>query len=276
MQDLTIGFIGGGNMARALVGGLIAAGVPARNVWVSDPVEEQRATLAAQYNIHTTTDNTAVADQSDVLVLAVKPQQMRAAATAIALAVARRRPLVVSIAAGIRMDDLARWLDTPQLAIVRAMPNTPALVQSGASGLCANAWTDDEGRTIAEHILRAVGLVQWVPEESMMDAVTALSGSGPAYFLLVMEALHQAGVAMGLPSEQARLLTLQTAFGTARLALESEADAAELRRRVTSPGGTTEQAIKVLQEGQLEALFERALLAAQKRGASLAAQYGEG
>ncbi|MEK6750042.1 MAG: pyrroline-5-carboxylate reductase [Pseudomonadota bacterium] len=274
MLDLTIGFIGGGNMARALVGGLIAAGVPARNVWVSDPAEEQRAGLAARFNVHTTPDNTVVAEQAGVLVLAIKPQHMRTVTQDIAAAVARRLPLVISIAAGIRIDDLARWLNTPQLAIVRAMPNTPALVQSSASGLCANAWVDNHGRDTAESILRAVGVVQWIPNEAMMDAVTALSGSGPAYFLLVIEAMHQAGIAMGLPSEQARLLTLQTALGTARLALESDVDAAELRRRVTSPGGTTEQAIKVLQEGRLEALFARALSAAQQRGATLATQYG--
>lgn len=274
MQNLSIGFIGGGNMARALIGGLVASGVPARNLWVSDPADVQRESLAAQYNVHTTPDNAVLADQCDVLVLAIKPQQMRAAATGIAAAIGQRRPLIISVAAGIRASDLERWFNVEGLPVVRAMPNTPALVQSGATGMFANAHVDEEKRATAETILRAAGMVQWIASEALMDAVTALSGSGPAYFLLVMEAMQQAGVAMGLSSETARLLTLQTAFGTARLALESDADAAELRRRVTSPGGTTEQAIKVLQQGQLENLFERALYAAQQRGAELANQYG--
>ncbi len=184
-----------------------------------------------------------------------------------------QQPLVISIAAGIRTPDLARWLGA-DTAIVRAMPNTPALVQSGATGLFANAHVRDQQRDLAETILRAVGLTLWVEQEDQLDLVTALSGSGPAYFFLVMEALQEAASKLGLPAETARLLALQTAFGASRMALESDEDAAALRQRVTSPGGTTEQALRVLEEGGLRNLMEQALTAAARRSRELADQFG--
>ena len=208
------------------------------------------------------------------MVLAVKPQVLQDVAGDLSAALAQQRPLVISIAAGIREATLRSWLGE-NTAIVRAMPNTPALVQSGATALYANTRVTEQQRSLAESILRAVGLVIWVEDEDLMDAVTALSGSGPAYFFLFMEAMQAAGMELGLPADTARLLTLQTAFGAARMALESPEDAGTLRRHVTSPGGTTEAAINILQQGELQELVRRALQGAAERSKELAGEFGK-
>jgi pyrroline-5-carboxylate reductase len=214
-----------------------------------------------------------VAETSDLVVLAVKPQVMPEVARELADIVRSKQPLVISIAAGIRSADLHRWLGG-QCALVRCMPNTPALIQSGATALFAGPAVTDSQRDLAETILRAVGLVLWIDDENLMDAVTALSGSGPAYLMLVIEALQDAGRTLGLPAETARLLALQTAFGAAKMALESNEDVATLRQRVTSPGGTTEKALAVLEDGGLRTLFNDALYAARDRSRELAEQFG--
>jgi pyrroline-5-carboxylate reductase len=275
MKDANIGFIGGGNMARSLIGGLVADGVTPQRLWVAEPDAERRADLAAQFGVNITADNAMLATAVDALVLAVKPQQMQAVCGDIGPLVQQRRPLVISIAAGLRLEALQRWLGG-ELALVRTMPNTPALVQSGATALFATPQVNNVQRELAEGIMRAVGLTLWLDDETQMDAVTALSGSGPAYFFLVMEAMQQAGVQLGLTADMARLLTLQTAFGAAKMALESREDAAVLRRQVTSPGGTTERAIGILQQGGLEALFAQALGGARDRSQELAALLGGG
>jgi pyrroline-5-carboxylate reductase len=269
----TIGFIGGGNMARSLIGGLVRAGYPADSLSVADPNESIRTALTADFGVHASNNNQRIADQCDVVVLAVKPQVLKDVASAIRIG--QRQPqLFLTVAAGIRTASLANWLgaDTP---IVRAMPNTPALVQSGATGLFANSHVSSDQRDLAESIMRAAGLVQWVEDEALMDAVTALSGSGPAYLFLVMEAMEKAGQALGLPADTARLLTVQTAFGAAKLALEIEEDPAVLRENVTSPGGTTERAIQVLRDEGLEDLFGKALRAARDRAQELADELGK-
>lgn len=273
MDTLSIGFIGGGNMARSLIGGMLAAGHPASRICVADPDPATRERLQQEAGIETHADNQAVVDHCDVVVLAVKPQVLKTVATALEPA---RRPgqLFLTVAAGIRTDSLARWLGS-ETPIVRAMPNTPALVQAGASALYATPRVSGAQREAAESILRAVGVVQWVDDEDLMDVVTALSGSGPAYLFLVMEAMERAAVDLGLPQETARLLTVQTAFGAAKLALEIEEDPAVLRENVTSPGGTTEAALRALREGGLEALFAKAITAARDRAVELAAQLGE-
>jgi pyrroline-5-carboxylate reductase len=270
MNNQRIVFIGGGNMARSLIGGLIADGYDPGLIQAADPSVEQRERLAQDFGIRTADDNTDAAAQAEIVVLAVKPQVMREVASALADTVRDRRPLVMSIAAGIREPALTRWLggDVP---VVRCMPNTPSLVQAGATGLYANPQVSDAQQQAAETVMRAVGLTVWVEDETSLDAVTALSGSGPAYFFLVMEALENAGAELGLSREQARLLSLQTAFGAAKMALESDEDAATLRRRVTSPGGTTERAIGILQQGGLEALFLQALTGARDRCGELSA-----
>lgn len=273
-MSVKIGFIGGGNMARSLIGGLLAGGTPPDDILVAEPDPQQRDDIERGFAVRTSPSNDDVARQVDVVLLAVKPQIMRQVTGALADALDQRRHLVISIAAGIRLAHLERWLG-PGIPLVRAMPNMPALVKSGATALVANRLATSRQRSEAESILRAVGLTLWLNDESLMDAVTALSGSGPAYFFLIMEALERAGEELGLPAETARLLTLQTAFGAARMALETTTDSAVLRRRVTSPGGTTERALAVLQESHIEQVFARALKAAHERSRELADMLGE-
>ena len=268
MNDATLTFIGGGNMAASLIGGLVADGWDPARIRVADSDSGQRERMAARFQVTTTPDNAAAVSGSDAVVLAVKPQVTGAVAQSIAAAVAQQQPLIISIAAGIRATTLRDWLGE-NTAIVRAMPNTPALGQSGATGLYATAAASEQQRSLAESILRAVGLVVWVEDEALMDTVTALSGSGPAYFFLLMEALQAAGEEHGLSAESAHLLAVQTAFGAARMALESSEDPATLRRHVTSPGGTTERAIQSFQADGLEALVRKALKAAADRSSDL-------
>lgn len=273
MTDTTLAFIGAGNMTGSLVGGLIADGWKPARIHVADPDPQQTKRLAQRFSVATTASNPEAINNADAVVLAVKPQIIKSVARELAPIIAQRHPLVISIAAGIRETSLRNWLGQ-EAAIVRAMPNTPALVQSGATALYANPLVSNEQRNLAESLLRAVGLVIWVDDEAMMDTVTALSGSGPAYFFLLMEALTSAGKRLGLPEDTARLLTLQTAFGAAKMALESSDDAAQLRHRVTSPGGTTERAISELQKSNLEGIVLQALQAATERSRELAIEFG--
>lgn len=275
MKETTLAFIGGGNMARSLIGGLIADGWNPAKIRVADADPAQRERLGKAFAIPVHAENARAVTGAEVVVLAVKPQVTATVARELAQLIATQRSLVVSIAAGIRESALRSWLGEGT-AIVRSMPNTPALVQSGAAALYANSAVSAAQRSVAESVLRAVGLALWIDDETQMDAVTALSGSGPAYFFLLMEALEDAGCALGLPRETARLLTLQTAFGAAKMALESSEEAAALRQRVTSPGGTTESALGVLQEGGFAGIVGRALQAAAARSAQLADEFGAG
>ena len=274
MKKARVTFIGGGNMADSLIGGLIKDGFSAEAITVSDPNKEKRQELSAKYSLNVTDVNQEAVVGSDVVVLAVKPQMIRGVALGIADAVAGAAPLVISIAAGIQVDALAYWLGK-DTAIVRTMPNTPALVGSGATALYANERVSSGQHDLAESIMRAVGLAIWIDDEDDMDAVTALSGSGPAYLFLVMEAMEAAGRDLGLSAESARLLTLQTALGAARIAMESDEDIANLRVRVTSPGGTTERALRILNEGDLKGLFNKALHGAHDRARELSALLNE-
>ncbi len=274
MKQPTIAFIGGGNMAASLIGGLLADGWPARHIRVADPDPAQLERLGCQNpQVVLTQDNGQAVQGADIVLFAVKPQVLRAAIQDLAAELKAASPLIISIAAGVRCRDISRWLGGG-LAVVRCMPNTPALVRSGATGLYAGAGVTEAQREQAESILRAVGLTLWFDDEAQLDAVTAVSGSGPAYFLLVMEAIEAAGVRLGLPREAARLLTLQTAFGTAKLALESPEDTATLRRRVTSKGGTTERALEQLEAGHIMTLFDQALRAAAARSRELEDELG--
>jgi len=275
MSNYSIGFIGGGNMAASIIGGLINDGFPATNISVAEPNDDARSQLAASFGIRTEIDNTIIANDVDVLLLAVKPQVMKNVTQHIASVVQAKQPLIISIAAGIRSDDLSNWLGG-NVAVVRSMPNTPALVQSGAAGLFANANVSSSQKEQAESILRAVGITVWLENEQLIDAVTALSGSGPAYIFYVIEAMENAGMELGLKANIARRLAVQTAFGAAKLALESADDPALLRQKVTSPGGTTERALDELRNGDLEGLFMKALQAANDRAAELADQLANG
>lgn len=266
----TIAFIGAGNMARSLIVGLLQdqANVILR---VADPDEHQLDAIRKHWpEVTTTTDNVEAMQGAHVVVLAVKPQIMREVTENLANAAQLSRPLFVSIAAGIREEALNRWLGGNQ-AIVRCMPNTPALVQAGATGLYANPQVSDLQRSAAESLLRAVGITVWFNDENQLDAVTAISGSGPAYFFLVMEAMQTAAEQLGLRPEEAHLLIVQTALGAAKLALESDELPGELRQKVTSKGGTTEAALNVLTVGGLHDLFAQALQAAANRSRELAA-----
>lgn len=273
MDQAMIGFIGAGNMGRSLAGGLLKSGWDRQKLVLADPVPEQRQVVGNLLGLTVYANNNEVADRADVLVLATKPQQMRAVCKGLAPAVQRRKPLIVSIAAGIRINNIEDWLGG-NLPIVRVMPNTPALVNSGASGLFANPRASDRQRELAESILRTVGVTIWLSSEDQLDAVTGVSGSGPAYFFLAMEALEQAAVEQGLDAATARLLAVETAFGAAKMALESGTDPAELRRNVTSPGGTTERAITEFQDGGFERLFKQAVAAATARSRELADMLG--
>lgn len=273
MKDINIAFIGGGNMARSLIGGLLDDGFPAQYIWVADPNGSALRFLHEHFTVNTTHDNTEAARHAKVVILAVKPQIAKTVVHDLAPVIKNGRPLVISVAAGIRESDLRSWL-VEDIAIVRTMPNTPALVRSGATALFANNAVNKEQKNLAESIMRAVGMTLWVDDEELMDAVTALSGSGPAYLFLIMEAIENAGEHLGLSRETSRLLTLQTAFGAAKMALESTEDLAELRKRVTSPGGTTESAIQILQKHRLESVFDEALRAAHQRSIELAKIFG--
>ncbi|MDN3234461.1 MULTISPECIES: pyrroline-5-carboxylate reductase [unclassified Pseudomonas] len=272
MSDTRIAFIGAGNMAASLIGGLLAQGLLASCITASNPDAAQRSALESDHGIQTFTSNLEAAQQADVIVLSVKPQVMKSVCEELSSALTGTQ-LIVSVAAGITCASLTQWLG--ERALVRCMPNTPALLRQGASGLYANEHVSSTQRDQAEQLLSAVGLTVWVEDEKQLDAVTAVSGSGPAYFFLMMEAMTQAGEALGLDRETSARLTLQTALGAAQMALNSEASPAELRRRVTSPGGTTEQAIKTFQEGGFEALVQQALSAAARRSAELAEELGK-
>ncbi|MCG3201948.1 MAG: Pyrroline-5-carboxylate reductase [Gammaproteobacteria bacterium] len=273
MNPANIAFIGCGNMGRCLLGGLLKDGYPATQLRAADADALQRDRVSAETGVRTSADNLEAVHDADIVVLAVKPQQVRAVALPLSAALASRRPLIVSIAAGIRIADLRRWIG--ELPIVRAMPNTPALLGCGAAGLYAGEGVSDEEREQAEGILRAVGLAVWIESEALMDAVTAVSGSGPAYFFALMEWMENAGAQLGLSREQARLLTLQTALGASRMAIESSLDPASLRKQVTSPGGTTERALAIMNENDMGGIVERALAGARQRAAEMAAAFGD-
>ncbi len=261
-------------MASSLISGLIASGHSPSQIWVSDVNQDTLQNLAATLNVNVSVNNDAVINEVDVVVLAVKPQILRAVAETSAALLQAKQALVVSIAAGISQASLSRWIGE-KVAIVRCMPNTPALVLTGATALHANSNVSDEQRDLAENILRAVGISLWVADESELDIVTAVSGSGPAYYFLLMESMEKAAVEMGLSKETARLLIQQTALGAAKIALESNESPEQLRNRVTSPGGTTQRAIETFERGDFSLLVSKALNAAKERSIEMSKQLGE-
>ncbi|MDO9422600.1 MAG: pyrroline-5-carboxylate reductase [Methylobacter sp.] len=271
MKIHKIGFIGGGNMASSLISGLIASGHTPEQIWVSDINPDTLTALAKQLHINTSVNNDDIINAVDVVVLAVKPQTLSAVAQSIATQIQQRKSLVVSIAAGINQNSLSRWLGA-DTAIVRCMPNTPALVLTGATALHANDKVTAEQRDLAENILRSVGIALWVEDEAELDAVTAVSGSGPAYYFLLMEAMEKAALELGLSEQTARLLVQQTALGAAKIALESAESPEQLRKRVSSPGGTTQQAIETFEQGGFTELVSKALHAARDRSIEMSKQ----
>jgi pyrroline-5-carboxylate reductase len=267
-----IAFIGAGNMAKAIIGGLLAKGFDARNIIAAGPRHETLEQVQGEFPVAITTDNNHAVAQADVVVLAVKPQLLKDVALALRDSLAHK-PLIISVAAGITTASIASWVGEQQ-AIVRCMPNTPAQLRAGASGLFANANVSDAQKVLANEILGAVGIVQWLADEQLINSVTAVSGSGPAYFFLMMESMIDAAVQLGLTKACATELTVQTALGAAMLAQESDVDVAELRRRVTSPKGTTEQAILSFEEDQLRASVLKAMTACSNRAVELSELLG--
>ena len=263
-------FIGGGNMAQALIGGLISRGLPSTRITVSDPVEQVRH-LLAEKDLVVTENNASAIREADVVVLAVKPQVL--ANVLKPLNGLFDGKLIISIVAGAEIATIAALVGSDR--IVRVMPNTPALVQTGAHGLYATEAVDKEDRDLASQVLAATGLTLWVGEEAQIDAVTAVSGSGPAYFFYMMESMIRAGKNLGLDEKVATALTLQTALGAAQMAITSSNTPAELRKNVTSPNGTTQAALEVFDRAQISQNIQAALAAAQKRSQELAQELSE-
>ena len=266
----TVAFIGGGNMARSLIGGLVARGRSVDAIRVAEPVAALRDALKQDFGVACAEHAADAAEGADVWVLAVKPQVMREVCAALLPLAQAHRPVVVSIAAGITTEQLDRWLGGG-LPVVRAMPNTPALLGAGITGLFANARTSEAQRADADALLEAVGPTVWIDDETRMDAVTAVSGSGPAYVFLLAEAMQAAGIAQGLSPEAARALVQQTLLGAATMLVRQDEPADVLRKRVTSPGGTTQAAIETFEAGGFRELVGRAIQAATERGRQLSA-----
>jgi pyrroline-5-carboxylate reductase len=265
-----IAFIGGGNMASAIIGGLIAQGLPAERITVVEPFEAARDALRSQFGIEAHPSATDTLQAAELVVWAVKPQTFKEAAAAVSPFT--RQALHLSVAAGITTDSIAQWLGTGR--VVRAMPNTPALVGKGMTGLYARADVDTTGRALVEGVMSSTGQFVWVAQEDQLDAVTALSGSGPAYVFLFLEAMTQAGVDMGLPQAQAYQLAVATFQGASELAARSDEPASVLRERVTSKGGTTYAAITHMQATQVPEHFVQAMRHAETRAKELAAEFG--
>ena len=264
---MQIAFIGGGNMASAIIGGLLRQGFAPGQIDVVEPWAEARERLQKDYGVVAQAEAGAFLAAADMVVWAVKPQTFKEAATQVRAH--NTGALHLSVAAGIRSDSIAQWLGTER--IIRTMPNTPALLGAGVTGLYASARVDTAGRDFADRLLSAAGKTVWLADEAQMDAVTAVSGSGPAYVFLLAEAMVDAGITEGLAADAARRLALQTVLGAARMLTESDVDAAELRRRVTSPNGTTQAAIEMLEAGGFRGLVKAAIHAARRRGQELSA-----
>lgn len=264
-DNLKISFIGGGNMARALISGLLQQGFAASHINVIESDAGKRASLKNDFGINVTEQLPSVT-HSDIIVLAVKPQQLRD--VSIFLGSLLKQQLLISIAAGVRLHDLARWLGGYQ-AIVRVMPNTPAQIQLGVSALFASPAVSESQRQQADHLLKAVGQTLWLDDENQMDAVTAISGSGPAYVFYLIEAMQEAAVSLGFSIEQAKMLSLQTFAGASQLAIKSEVDIVDLRHQVTSKGGTTERAIQSMQAADIKRIIVEAANAAAHRSKEL-------
>ncbi|PSD37857.1 pyrroline-5-carboxylate reductase [Acinetobacter radioresistens] len=268
--NCNICFIGGGNMAQALIGGLLARGLPATRITVADPVEQIRS-LLQEKDIHVTEDNVAAIHDADVVVLAVKPQVLAKVLQPLKGLFAGK--LLISIVAGAQIATIAELVESDQ--VVRIMPNTPALVQTGAHGLYASPAVQQMDRDLASQILASTGLTLWVNTEEQIDAVTAVSGSGPAYFFYMMESMIQAGKNLGLDEKVATALTLQTALGAAQMAITSSSSPSELRKNVTSPNGTTQAALEMFDRAQISQNIQAALAAAKKRSQELAQELSE-
>jgi pyrroline-5-carboxylate reductase len=273
-MNITAAFVGGGHMGGALIRGLISRGMSPQKISVGEALQPRRIALADELGVHVTADNREAVSGADVVVLAVKPQDMAGTAQALSDVFAQRQPLVLSIAAGIRVADVMSWCG-PGVAVVRAMPNRPALIGAGATAMYSHPSLSEAHRSLAAQVLGAVGITVWVPDEDALDVVTALSGSGPAYFFLLAELMTDAAVKLGLEPASAQELAIQTLFGSGRMARDSDGDLARLRAEVTSKGGTTEAAVRSFEAANLRGIVAAALSAATERGREMAQVFGE-
>jgi pyrroline-5-carboxylate reductase len=264
MSEATVGFLGAGNLTRALIAGLLSNQFDPKKIWAADPDREKLQNLQRQFNIQASQHNLQVLEHADIILLAVKPVHLHELCTEIRSQVLQRQPLLISVAAGATISLLQKWLGSYQ-TIMRVMPNTPAMVGAGATGLYANLEVSSEQKNIAEAIFRAVGITVWAENENQLDLICAVSGCGPGYTFLMMEAIQEAAQRGGISEKSARLLTAQTFLGAARLALESELPLSELRRQVTSLKGATETAVTILEEAHLRDLLIEAITGAQTR-----------
>lgn len=275
MSNKNVGFIGGGNMTLAIAGGLSASGFPASNIAISEPSAEQRDRLAERLpGVTIISDNATTAQHADCVVLATKPQVLADVCGDLAASMQEHKPLIISIAAGVRSGDIESWLGG-NLAVVRVMPNQPAFLGLGISALFANEHCSSADRDLATTVMAAVGKVVQVSSEVDIDSVTAISGSGPAYFYLLIDMLVQTAIAMGLDDATARTLAVETAVGAAALAADSDDEMSELIARVRSPGGTTAAALNSLEQQDIRAIFSAALGAAKHRATELADEAGK-
>jgi pyrroline-5-carboxylate reductase len=270
--DSTLAFIGGGNMARSLIGGLLARGIDAQRIVVADPVAAALEALQERFDVNVAQSNAVAVQSANVVILAVKPQEMHRVVAELAPTFARTAPLIISVAAGIRASDIQRW--SGGMPIVRCMPNRPALQGCGMTGLFATPDVSAERRALVVELMSAVGATLWVDHETQMDAVTALSGSGPAYFFLLIEMLEQTGVTLGLSPAVSHRLAVETAYGSGLMAREASESPATLRQQVTSKGGTTAAALEHLEAHDVRAIFAAAVTAAARRSAELADEFG--
>ena len=274
MENKTvIGFIGAGNMAYALIKGLLNNGFDANQINISDPNEELLQSRESELEVTTYSDNTSLLSNSDIIFFAVKPQVLSSVCLELK-GVVKSKHLFVSIVAGIRSSDINRWLGG-NFALIRTMPNTPALFQTGVTGLFANELVNNEQKSLVSSILSSVGECFWVDEEKLIDAITAISGSGPAYFFLLMESMKQAGMALGLDEETANSLSIQTAYGASLMANKTGKDSRTLRTEVTSPNGTTQSAIESFQDQNFEGIVANATRAAYDRARELSNELGD-
>jgi pyrroline-5-carboxylate reductase len=274
MENKTvIGFIGAGNMAYALIKGLLNNGFDANQINISDPNEELLQSRESELEVTTYSDNTSLLSNSDIIFFAVKPQVLSSVCLELK-GVVKSKHLFVSIVAGIRSSDINRWLGG-NFALIRTMPNTPALFQTGVTGLFANELVNNEQKSLVSSILSSVGECFWVDEEKLIDAITAISGSGPAYFFLLMQSMTQAGMALGLDEETANSLSIQTAYGASLMANKTGKDSRTLRAEVTSPNGTTQSAIESFQDQNFEGIVANATRAAYDRARELSNELGD-
>ena len=272
MENFTVAFIGSGNIASSMIGGLIANGVKPQQLIAADPDRTQQQLVAEKYGIRVLDINYDAAKKADVIIFAVKPQQMQKVVKEISENINVENKLILSVAAGIKLQSIENWLGQSS-SVVRVMPNMPALIQAGASALYANKHTQEKQKNTAETIMRSVGAAIWLNSEEQLDIVTALSGSGPAYFFYFMELIESRAIEMGLNKEDAHLLTIETALGAAKMALLSSFNLKTLREQVTSPGGTTEQALSIFIKGKLDKLVNNAMDEAKKRSIELSESF---